>query len=524
MKKKAVSHIMLILLLSGTFTWAFNIQPVGASSIWKEVARWTGSAFPTPAQFSIGFEISRVNWRIKWDYTAVGSFDFESLLLIQKNGELFIYDTSYFDQSGVRNVYNETGTFSLDATCLNMYAYTIIVEQDANSAYAQTAYIRADGSIDPPTMPISTLDNVTYNFIDNIYDWTVVVERDNIIIDGNGYALQGTKDRSIHWIDGIDLSGRTNVTVRNIHIKNFSNGIILNECSDNTISGNNITDSSQGIDLWKATGNRISANNITNSWIGIYLSQCSNNIINGNNIANSESDGMFLPYSSNNAIYHNNFINNTRHCVASNTANAFDNGYPSGGNYWAGYRGVDAKSGPNQDKPGSDGIGDTVYVVNENNTDRYPLMNTWVYTTKPTANAGQDKTVNVGTTVTFDGGDSTDDVGIVSYEWDFGDGTNGTGKTTTHVYTNPGTYTVTLTVKDAESNSASHQMTVTVGLAGGFPPWIIGAGAAIVAVGIAIAAALLLRKRKKPPRGNMGEGKAEVTSDTFKAIQGYLQG
>jgi len=35
------------------------------------------------------------------------------------------------------------------------------------------------------------------------------------------------------------------------------------------------------------------------------------------------------------------------------------------------------KSGPNQDQPGSDGIGDTPYVINEFNQDNYPLMEPW---------------------------------------------------------------------------------------------------------------------------------------------------
>ncbi|NIN65340.1 MAG: PKD domain-containing protein, partial [Anaerolineae bacterium] len=88
--------------------------------------------------------------------------------------------------------------------------------------------------------------------------------------------------------------------------------------------------------------------------------------------------------------------------------------------------------------------------------------------TKPTADAGEAQTVRVGATVTFDAGGSTDNVAIVSYEWDFGDGTTGTGKTTTHTYANPGTYTVTLTVRDAAGNINTDNLTVTVetGLAG----------------------------------------------------------
>jgi parallel beta-helix repeat protein len=116
--------------------------------------------------------------------------------------------------------------------------------------------------------------------------------------------------------------------------------------------------------------------------------------------------------------------------------------------------------------------------------------------TKPVANAGQDKTVKVGTTVTFDAGESTDNVGIVSYEWNFGDETTGTGKTTTHTYANAGTYTVTLTVKDAAGNTATHSITVTVLPEEAFPMWMIGAAVAAIAIGIAAAATLLWKRRK----------------------------
>jgi outer membrane protein assembly factor BamB/plastocyanin len=120
--------------------------------------------------------------------------------------------------------------------------------------------------------------------------------------------------------------------------------------------------------------------------------------------------------------------------------------------------------------------------------------------TKPVANAGEDRTVNVGTTVTFDAGGSSDNVGIVSYEWDFGDGTTGTGKTTTHIYANTGTYTVTLTAKDAAGNTATHTIAVTVEAppAEVFPMWIVGAAVATIAIATA-AIAVFWRRRKQPP-------------------------
>jgi len=57
--------------------------------------------------------------------------------------------------------------------------------------------------------------------------------------------------------------------------------------------------------------------------------------------------------------------------------NVWDNGYPSGGNYWSDYNGTDLRKGPGQNVTGSDGIGDTPYIINTNNQDYYPLMMPW---------------------------------------------------------------------------------------------------------------------------------------------------
>ena len=58
-------------------------------------------------------------------------------------------------------------------------------------------------------------------------------------------------------------------------------------------------------------------------------------------------------------------------------ANVWDNDYPSGGNCWSDYAGTDSYTGPFQNETGSDGIGDTPFTFDSNNTDRYPLMNSW---------------------------------------------------------------------------------------------------------------------------------------------------
>ncbi|EMA52569.1 MULTISPECIES: glycosyl hydrolase family 18 protein [Halococcus] len=68
-----------------------------------------------------------------------------------------------------------------------------------------------------------------------------------------------------------------------------------------------------------------------------------------------------------------------------------------------------------------------------------------------------------GASVTFDASGSSDDGSIASYEWTFGDGTSGTGKTASHTYDAVGKYTVELTVTDDGGKTASTTSTLTVG-------------------------------------------------------------
>ncbi|MGQ9461230.1 MAG: right-handed parallel beta-helix repeat-containing protein [Candidatus Bathyarchaeaceae archaeon] len=120
-------------------------------------------------------------------------------------------------------------------------------------AWTGTVYIKDDGSIQPQGAPITTYDLVTYTLTDNITssDDGIVVESDNIIIDGAGYTVQGEGDGT-----GIELIERINVTVKNVIIKGFGYGIWLEGSLNNHIIGNNIT---------------------YNDWAGIEIGVSSNN-------------------------------------------------------------------------------------------------------------------------------------------------------------------------------------------------------------------------------------------------------
>ncbi|MDW7776944.1 MAG: PGF-pre-PGF domain-containing protein [Methanosarcinales archaeon] len=82
----------------------------------------------------------------------------------------------------------------------------------------------------------------------------------------------------------------------------------------------------------------------------------------------------------------------------------------------------------------------------------------------PVANLKGPYTGTEGDEITFDGSGSYDiDGNIVSYSWDFGDETSGSGENPTHTYSQDGTYTITLTVTDNLGAIDSNSTTVEVG-------------------------------------------------------------
>lgn len=220
-----------------------------------------------------------------------------------------------------------------------------------------TIYIRSDGTVDPSDAPISTNPPyyTLYTFTDNIYD-PIVVERDNIVIDGAGYKVQGT---GASFSVGINLSGRINVTVRNTQISYFGYGILLSSSYNNTVGGNKITNADWGIYLSSSSYNSISGNNLTNNLFGIRLSSSYNNIsgndisanhrygvelssafnnsISGNNITMNADVGILLSSSSNNSIIGNSVANNRvgASIEASNGISVVGNTFVNDGLYFA---------------------------------------------------------------------------------------------------------------------------------------------------------------------------------------------
>ena len=181
---------------------------------------------------------------------------------------------------------------------------------------------------------------------------------------------------SLNHGDGITLESsyhnNNNATVSdNIIINNTGNGINI-EGSYNKINGNTI----------------INNGNYGVSLLETEYSYTDYNIINENNLllndygikirSDSYPPGLSC---NNNLIYHNNFIRNAINAYDEDN-NIWDNGYgdpfnpqTDGGNYWNNYTGHDFYSGPNQNIPGSDGIGDSPYPISGgSNIDNYPFV------------------------------------------------------------------------------------------------------------------------------------------------------
>jgi nitrous oxidase accessory protein len=198
-----------------------------------------------------------------------------------------------------------------------------------------------------------------------------------------GVSLNGTycKIYSNNFIGSLSATGQFNI----ISLNSFIGGTISVEGSFFLVNGNKVTNAEASTFKVSGNYNDISENVIDNVGIGLAvvgsnntvyanrvthcgvgLSPQSGNIFYANYIANNLW-GIDTGYKSTAAtLSHNNFIRNTYQVSTlynSYPPDHFDNGKE--GNYWSDYVGVDADG---------DGIGDTPYVVDDNRSDRYPLI------------------------------------------------------------------------------------------------------------------------------------------------------
>lgn len=128
-------------------------------------------------------------------------------------------------------------------------------------------YIRSDGSVDPSTATLQRVGD-TYTFTNNINN-TIEVQRSNIVLDGNGFALTkptvNTEDlmMPVGWLPGVHVVGINNVTITNIAFEYCVTGVTVENSSGITISQNTIREAKGGIVVLSSSDINIMGNNIT---------------------------------------------------------------------------------------------------------------------------------------------------------------------------------------------------------------------------------------------------------------------
>jgi len=282
---------------------------------------------------------------------------------------------------------------ALTLIILILVSALILGSQLINLAKAQTSAtitIKGDGSVEGSDK-IQRNGNI-YTLTDNIFNSTITVTCNNVVLDGSGFTLQGP----IGWVDGLGAINLTcsNVTVQNFNIIGFFEAGILGAYNDNNILNNNITRTDRAIAIY-ADDYHVEGNYLANNHIAIRIVG-KNNDVTQNQILNN-AEGFSITNSTDNSIvanrieknmfaistdtggfqvYHNNFINQTIGSGGSWEATIlstdyfslglnvtlkpeWDNGYPSGGNYWSDYVTVY----PNATEIADSGIGDTAYFI-----------------------------------------------------------------------------------------------------------------------------------------------------------------
>ena len=246
-----------------------------------------------------------------------------------------------------------------------------------NSASHNWVGIYLDWSRDNTVANNTAISNDYYGIYLS-YSFSITVSR-NVMIE-NGVYLWGNSPQ--HWNNHtIDTSNTVNGKPV-YYWKNTIGGkipagagqVILANCSGVTVENQNVSNGSVGIELGFSSGNTMIGNVASNNYRGVLSYYSDNNTIANNTVSLNYDVGLYMRSSNGNWIYHNDLVNNAEQARDDTDANQWDNGYPSGGNYWSDYSGTDWYRGPNQDIDGSDGIGDIPYVIDSDSIDNYPLV------------------------------------------------------------------------------------------------------------------------------------------------------
>ncbi|HTD81844.1 MAG TPA: PKD domain-containing protein [Thermoplasmata archaeon] len=110
----------------------------------------------------------------------------------------------------------------------------------------------------------------------------------------------------------------------------------------------------------------------------------------------------------------------------------------------------------------ADGSGDAYVAWFDGRVSGQDVFASTLDVVAPVADAGASRTVDQGVGFVLDGSASTDNLGMATYAWNFGDGSTASATSVSHSYATPGAYSATLTVTDRSGNTGSAVVTITV--------------------------------------------------------------
>jgi parallel beta-helix repeat protein len=398
-----------------------------------------------------------------------------------------------------------TGLLALGIFCVQ----TIKAEDQGNIT------INADGSINPPTAPIQQTGD-TYTLVGDVHG-SITVMRNNTIFDGNGQSLtggQGVGGLSVgcNYYSSTTSVGALNVTVRNLTVKGSVFGISLVETTNALVFNNTISETrngpfqpTAGIYVSGGGSNIIKGNNLMNNFCGISFTGTQNNLIVENNIENSSNPaksgyGIVFWGATNNTIYHNSFIGNDVQAYNDIfdppfSINTWDNSYPSGGNYWSDYQ----TKYHNAAEIGNTRIGDTAYVIDSKNRDRYPLTDPFVAPPQitllsPVTQVYNESSVDLVFT-------TNEAVNWTGYSLDGRQNVTVTGNSTITGIPN-GSHNLVVYANDTFGNMCSSEtLTFSVAVAAPVPLVLVSAGLGIVVLVVGVGLFYYVKKRLTASRG-----------------------